>query len=776
MPTSQSARYAVVLAVLLGCARPPAPARAPAPGAAPPAAAPGAVDPRAFDAYVGQYADSANAEMVLSVYRDGRRYYLQPTDNPPFELTPAAADTFAVPALQGRIAFLRDSAGRVVAARVRAGDHDFPIGRRVSDRPVIVRFTEMTRTDTMIPMRDGTRLHTVILAPVERRGPLPILLERTPYGVAHWDGTRVNIAHRALVADGYNGYIFVFQDIRGRFGSEGAFVMARPPRDAGGAAGANSARTDSAQSVDESTDAYDTIDWLVRHVPGNSGRVGVRGISYPGWLATMALRGAHPALRAASPQAPMGDLYRGDDFFHNGAFRLSYSYEFVTMLESSREMTDVKLDGAGDAYDWYLRLGPLANVNATRLHGRLPTWNAFVAHPNYDAFWRARAVPGQINRPGDRRVPTLVVGGRWDQEDPLGPLVTYAALERGDARGENTLVLGPWHHGQWSVGTGRRLGALDWGSATGAFFRDSVEAPWFAHHLKGASAPALPEALVFRSGANRWERYAQWPPRPGAAQTVAARVTYTQAADTQTTSARALYLREGGGLAFEAPPRWPTAADTTANVVADRYVADPANPVPYRRRPIGATFGEGQEGWWTWLAEDQRFVGDRADVLRWQTPPLTEDVTVTGDVVARLFASTTGTDADWVVKLVDVYPDTSAARSGADTAMAGYQLMVAGDILRGRFRRSLERPAPVRAGAVEPYVLTLRAVDHTFRRGHRIMVQVQSSWFPLYDRNPQTFVPNIFTARAGDFRAATHRVYRSARYPSRLELPAAVRP
>ena len=600
----------------------------------------------------------------------------------------------------------------------------------------------MTRTDTVIPMRDGTRLHTVILAPAERRGPLPVLLQRTPYGVARWTGDRVNAAHATLARD---GYIFAFQDVRGRFGSGGEFVMIRPPRDPG-----------TPGSVDESTDAYDTIDWLVKHVPGNSGRVGMFGVSYPGWLTTMALRGPHPALRAASPQAPVGDMFLGDDFFHNGAFRLSYGYEYAVMMESTHESTPVALDGAGDAYDWYLRQGPLATLTA-RLGGRLPTWTAFAAHPNYDAFWRARAVPGQINRPGDRRVPTLVVGGRWDQEDPLGPLLTYAALERGDAGGQNTLVEGPWNHGGWG-GPGARLGVVPFGSETGTYFRDSVQAPWFAHHLKDGPVPALPEALVFRSGANRWMRYDAWPPR--------------------NTARRALYLREGGRLAFEAPADGPNAMpnDAAGGGAADAYVSDPAAPVPYRRRPIQATYAPTGSGWSTWLAEDQRFLDGRRDVLRWQTAPLAEDVTVSGDVVAHLFASTTGTDADWVVKLVDVYPDSSGGASAADSGMAGYQLMVAGDILRGRFRRAAERPEPVRPGAVEEYRVPLRAVDHRFLRGHRIMVQVQSSWFPLYDRNPQTYVPNIFAAAAGDFRPATHRVYRSARRPSRLELPVAAGP
>jgi putative CocE/NonD family hydrolase len=735
MPSARFARLALLVAA--ACAAPAATTHPPAPTPAPDAASASTppLNTHRFGDYVGQYAATDNAEMVLSIYADSGQQWMQPTDNPRFELVAAGADTFDVPAIKHRLAFRRDGAGRVTGVQVRGGDTDHPVAPRISGEPIIVRFVAMTRTDTMIAMRDGTRLHTIVIAPSTIGAPLPIVLERTPYGVANWDPMRVNVALRSLVADGAGGYIFVFQDIRGRFGSDGRFEMMRPPRETQAA--------NAKPAVDESTDAWDTIDWLVHHVPGNNGRVGIRGVSYNGWLATMALRDPHPALRAASPQAPVGDLWQGDDFFHNGAFRLSYGYEFSTMLESSREMSEAKLGGEGDAYDWYLRLGSLTTLD-TLVKGRLPTWAAFVAHPSYDAYWRARDVRPQINRPGDRRVPTLVVGGRWDQEDPLGPLVTYAALERGDSLGVNTLVLGPWHHGQWSMGSGRRLGSLDWKTETGRFFRDSVEAPWFAHWLKDAPAPPLPEALVFRSGDDRWDRLTRWP--------------------ASETRPRSLFLRDSGALAFDAPRATMNASDS--------YVSDPAKPVHYRARPIKETFGEGMPGWWTWLAEDQRFVADRPDVLHWQTAPLAEDVTVTGDVVATLFASTTGRDADWVVKLIDVHPDGA---SGADSAMAGYQLMVAGDILRGRYRRSFERPTPVTPGAVEPYALTLRGVDHTFRRGHRIMVQVQSSWFPLYDRNPQTWVPNIFTARATDFRSATHRVYRSPQYPSRVELPIVAR-
>ena len=424
MTSALSARLTLALLLAVACAAPRVTTR---PSAAATisndtsaVASPARTNP--FDEYVGQYAATDAGDMVISIYADSGRWWMQPTDNPRFEIVAARTDTFDVPMIKHRLAFLRDAAGRVTGVRVRSGDFDHPVAPRISDRPIIVRFVAMTRTDTMIPMRDGTRLHTVIVAPSAPAGPLPFMLQRTPYGVAHWDAMGVNVALRSLVADGSGGYIFVFQDIRGRFGSEGHFEMMRPPRETQ-AAGARPA-------VDESTDAWDTIDWLVHHVPRSNGRVGIRGVSYDGWLATMALRGAHPALRAASPQAPVGDLWQGDDFFHNGAFRLSYGYEFATMLESSNEMSEAKLGGEGDAYDWYLRLGSLTALDSL-VQGRLPTWTAFVEHPSYDAYWRARDVRPQINRPGDRRVPTLVVGGRWDQEDPLGPLVTYAALERG---------------------------------------------------------------------------------------------------------------------------------------------------------------------------------------------------------------------------------------------------------------------------------------------------------------------------------------------------------
>jgi uncharacterized protein len=574
------------------------------------------------------------------------------------------------------------------------------------------------RAEAMIPMRDGVRLHTVILTPKTQTEPLPIILNRTPYGVKAWDSETLNGAYEELVAD---GYVFVFQDIRGKFDSDGQFVMVRPPRD----------KRD-ARSADESTDTYDTIDWLVKNVPRNNGRVGIFGGSYDGWLATMALIGPHPALKAVSPQAPVGDFWMGDDFFHNGAFRQSYGYEYVKMVESSKNLEVISF-GQADAYDWYLSLPMLSNLTA-QLGGKLPTWNDFVAHPNYDSFWKQRAVKNYLNL---ATVPTLLVGGWWDQEDMYGPQVTYQALEKKDKKGLVFLVEGPWNHGGWR-GKGRQLAGVDFGSDTGTYFRKEIEAPWFAHHLKGNRGLKQAEATVFQSGTNRWMTYDAWPPRRNVRQ-----------AD--------LYLQAGGRLSFESP------GTVKSDEEFDSYTSDPAQPVPYRKRPVEATYEPKGSGWYSWLAQDQSFLAQRRDVLSWQTAPLEEDVIITGDIVAHLFASTTGTDSDWVVKLIDVYPSE-------DAKMAGYQLMVAGDIFRGRYRTSFETPDAVVSGRVNEYRIDLHGNDYGFLKGHRIMVQVQSTWFPLYDRNPQKFVGNLFLAQASDFQTASQRIYRSSRYPSRVSV------
>jgi putative CocE/NonD family hydrolase len=576
-------------------------------------------------------------------------------------------------------------------------------------------------TEAAIPMRDGMKLFTVILAPKNAAESLPILMLRTPYGTQGWAGTpRFMVAFKELIAD---GYIFVIEDIRGRYRSEGQFVMNRPLHDPADPKG-----------VDESTDTYDTIDWLVKHVPRNNGRVGVLGISYPGWLAAMAGINPHPALKAISPQAPMTDAWMGDDFFHQGTFRLSYGLEYAWMMEETADESTGPRAGRYDTYDWYRSfptLGALAKAVGAM---RFPTWRNFTAHPSYDGFWKGQALTTYLTQ---LRVPTLTVGGWWDQEDMYGPLTTYATLERHDTAGVNHLVMGPWSHGQWSRPGGDHLGNVAFGSNTADEFRARIQAPWFAYWLKGKGDGKFAEAQLFESGDNRWRSFDAWPPRNAVR--------------------RNLYLLGGGRLSFDPP------ADTAG---FDAYVSDPAHPVPYRPRPVELTYDPRGSHWAQWMTEDQRFVDNRPDVLTWQTGPLDEDVTIAGDIVGRLFASTTGADADWVVKLIDVYPDTVADRP----AMGGYELMVAGDVLRGRYRKSFERAEPIPAGAVEPYAVDLHQQLYRFQRGHRIMVQVQSTWFPLYDRNPQTWVDNIFLATAEAYRAQTHRVYRTGRHPSHVEV------
>jgi putative CocE/NonD family hydrolase len=579
--------------------------------------------------------------------------------------------------------------------------------------------TAWIKTTAMIPMRDGVRLHTTIYAPRGRSDTLPIIFVRTPYGVPERSAP-LSGSFKELADD---GYVFAFQDIRGRYGSEGQFVMMRPPRD----------RRD-AKAIDESTDAYDAIEWLVRNVPRNNGKVGMLGVSYPGWLTVMAMLDPHPALKAVSPQASPADMFLGDDFHHNGAFRLSYGFEYAALMETSKENANFAFDKY-DTYDWYLDLGPLSN--AAKHVGTLPTWQDFVAHPNYDEFWRRQGVEHYLTRP---LVPALHVAGWWDQEDFYGPVTIYEALEKRDDAHHNYLIVGPWNHGGWNADSGRKLGNIDFGSATAKWYRTNVQAPWFAYWLHGKGTLAQPEALVFEAGANTWRSYDSWPVKSGV-------------------SRRALYFHPNRRLSFE-PPR--AGADTI-----DRYLSDPAHPVPYRARPIQATYHPRGSAWYTWLTEDQRFVDGRPDVLTWKTEPLTEDVTIAGRVMAELIAGTSGTDADFIVKLIDVYPEIN----DADPKMGGYELMVSNEVLRGRFRRGFETPRPMSAGRAEPISIDLHTQAYRFGKGHRIMVQVQSSWFPLIDRNPQTFVPNIFEAKASDFRAATMMVVRSPASASRVVLP-----
>lgn len=572
----------------------------------------------------------------------------------------------------------------------------------------------------MIRMRDGIRLHTAVYSPKNATEQMPFLFLRTPYGIAN-SGQLFHEYLKDLAEDGYH---FVFQDIRGRFQSEGQFVMIRPPRD-----------KNDPKAIDESTDTYDSIDWLLKNVPNNNGRVGMLGISYGGWLTVMGMLDPHPALKAVSPQASPADMFLGDDFHHNGAFRLSYGFEYVAMMETSKINFNFKFDRR-DTFEWYLRLGALSNVNKKYFHDKLPTWNDFVAHPNYDDFWKKQAFDPYLTQV---TVPTLNVAGWWDQEDFYGPLRIYEQLEKHDKQKQNFLVVGPWNHGGWAYGDGTQLGKIPFGSPTSKYYREKIQAPWFAYYLKDKGKMDLPEAYVFETGTNQWRSFSQWPPLRETAQ-------------------RRLYFHPKGKLSFDAP-----ADDVKTEFEA--YDSDPAHPVPYRHRPIDPTY-QGT-GWYAWLTEDQRFVHERPDVLSYETAPLEQDVTIAGDIVAHLFAATTGTDADWIVKLIDVYPEDYAA----DRQLAGYQLMVASEVLRGRFRNSFEKPEPIEANAINEYKVGLHWRSHSFRKGHKIMVQVQSTWFPVIDRNPQKFVPNIFEAKDGDYQKATQRIYHTPKNPSHVSLP-----
>src|ERR1700756_2879269 len=597
-----------------------------------------------------------------------------------------------------------------------------PVAAQQQERPDYSKLFD--KTEVMIAARDGVKLHTEIYAPKNATEPLPILFERTPYGLSDDDKGYSGILNRyaEMIPE---GYIFVFQDIRGRYGSEGKFVMQRPVRD-----------PKNPKAIDEGTDTYDTIEWLVKNVSHNNGRVGLLGISYGGWLTVMGMIEPHPALKAVSEQASPADMFLGDDFHHNGAFRLSYGFEYSTMMETDKTNFSFQFDRF-DTYEWYLQLGALSNANKKYIHGALPTWNDFVAHPNYDAFWKQQAMPYILTRP---TVPNLNVAGWWDQEDFYGPMKIYTILEKQDPDRLNYLVAGPWNHGGWARGAGNSLGLVPFGSDTALYFRQKIEAPWFAYWLKNRGSLPLQEALLFQTGSDTWVKFDSWPQREAKTEN--------------------LYFHRDGKLSF-APP---TEESTEA---FDGYTSDPAHPVPYRHRPIDMTYPEDHPGgWYTWLVEDQRFVDHRPDVLSWETQELKQDVTLAGSVTAKLFASTTGSDSDWVVKLIDVYPENFPEK----WQLSGYELMIADEVFRGRFRNSFERPEPITPGAITPFTIDLHTANHVFKKGHRIMVQVQSTWFPIIDRNPQKFVPNIFEAKEGDFQQATQRIYCSPQYPSNVEL------
>jgi len=611
-----------------------------------------------------------------------------------------------------------------------------------------------SRHEYMIPMRDGVRLFTAAYIPKDRSQAWPILLTRTPYGVPpygegstldlpeRWFGGRIKIPYMK------DGYIFVMQDVRGRMKSEGEFVHVRPY---------NTSKRGPAD-IDESTDAWDTVDWLVKNLPANNGKVGVWGISYPGFYATCSMLDAHAAVKAVSPQAPVSNWFIGDDFRHNGAFFVPHAFNFLYPFAHLKPPTPIQtldrqwelLDhGTLDGYDYFLKLLPLEKAGDAIYKGEVPYWKEIQEHDTYDDYWKARNILDHIR---NIKPAVLTVGGWYDAEDLYGALETYRAAERNSPKGNNRIVMGPWVHGGWARAAGDGLGDVRFDARTSEFYREKIERPFFAHWLKGAPASEFPEAWMFETGRNQWHALGAWPPAG--------------------TSARTLHLRAQGGLGFE----------TDSQPGFDEYVSDPMKPVPFIEE---IAIGMARE----YMVADQRFAARRTDVLAYQTEPLESEITVAGPIQARLRVSTTGTDSDFVVKLIDVYPATAGEpaplavvdpndpdeaqaepkRVRGYSRMGGYQQLVRGEPFRGKFRKSFEKPEPFPPGEPSAVEFSLPDVYHTFLRGHRIMVQIQSSWFPLVDINPQTFT-RIAQARPEDFRKATQRVYRGGAGGSQIEV------
>ena len=604
---------------------------------------------------------------------------------------------------------------------------------------------DYTRREVMVPMRDGTKLHTVILIPKGAKN-APILLTRTPYDATDLT-THSHSSHLGPSLNGYDnalevilegGYIRVVQDIRGKYGSEGDYVMTRPLHG-----------SLNPTSVDHATDTYDTIDWLVKNIPESNGKVGILGISYDGFLPLMALINPHPALKVAVPMNPMVDGWMGDDWFHNGAFReenMPYIYE----QEGTRKNEQHWWISNYDDYDMYLQAGSAGEL--ARRHGlqQMGFWNKLVAHPSYDSWWQQQAMD-KILAAQPLKVPTMLVHSLWDQEDIYGAPAVYKALKPKDTANNMVfLVMGPWHHGG-EIGDGSSLGALKFGSDTGLYFRSEILAPFLAQYLKdGAPKSDTATVTAFETGTNTWRRLSSWP----------------SGCPTGCTLKRTpLYLNAGLKLSLTAP-------SASEAAPYDEYVSDPAKPIPFSGRPSHPMGFANNVPWANWLVDDQREVSSRPDVLVFMSDTLTSPMKISGQPIANLVASTSGTDSDWVVKLIDLYPD----EVGGQEEMGGYQLMISADIFRGRYRESLENPKAIASDAPLPYHFALPTANHVFLPGHRIMVQIQSTWFPLYDRNPQTFVPNIFLAKPSDYRKATQRIYHAPGQATFIDLPLVATP
>ena len=574
-----------------------------------------------------------------------------------------------------------------------------------------------TKTEQQITMRDGAKLFTAIYTPKDTSQKYPIMLNRTPYSVAPYGSN----AYRAALgpSDHFQKekFIFVYQDVRGRLMSEGQFVDMRP----------HIAKKSGSKDIDESTDTYDTIEWLIKNVPNNNGRVGMWGISYPGFYTSMGVIDAHPALKAASPQAPIADWFIGDDFHHNGALFLPHTFNFFSGFGLPRPKPTSEgprrrfEHGTPDGYRFFLDLGPLPNANTKYLKNEIAFWNQILEHPNYDDFWQARNIRPHLR---NIRPAVMTVGGWFDAEDLFGALNTYKTIEETNPGARNTIVMGPWFHGGWSRSDGDVLGSVSFGQKTSLTYRETVELPFFNCLLKDKCDRQLPEAMMFETGSNQWRTYDSWPPK--------------------NTESRDIFFDANGSLRST-----PVSASAF-----DEYISDPARPVPFISNiAIGMTR--------EYMVDDQRFAATRPDVLVYQTPVLDRDVTFAGPIKATLFVSTTGTDSDFVVKLIDVFPNDAPEK------MAGYQMLVRGEPMRARFRNSFSKPEAMVPGKVTKVEFTLPDVNHAFQRGHRVMIQIQSSWFPLVDRNPQKYV-DIYRATEADFQKATQRVYRGGANASRL--------
>ncbi|SDM54246.1 hypothetical protein SAMN04488084_10838 [Pedobacter antarcticus] len=586
-----------------------------------------------------------------------------------------------------------------------------------------------TKIERLIPMRDGVKLFTAIYIPKNTSQKYPLMISRTPYTVSPYGEDKYKTSLGPSPQFIREGFIFVYQDVRGKWMSEGEFVDVRPHLD----------KRSSKKDIDESTDTYDTIDWLLKNIKGNNGKAGIYGISYPGFYSTAALPGAHPALKAASPQAPVTDWFMGDDFHHNGAFMLADAFNFYSSFGVPRPKPITPDKGPKpfkhpikDNYRFFLDLGALPNVKTKYFGDTIKFWNDLMAHGNYDKFWQDRNIRPHLK---NIKPAVMVVGGFFDAEDTYGALHTYKAIEKQNPGATNTLVMGPWFHGGWVRGKGDSFGDIRFKQETSTWYQQNVELPFFKQYLKDDGNAGLAEATIFVTGSNEWKKFNSWPP--------------------QGTAEKNLYFHSGGKLSFDKP---------SESVSYDEYISDPAAPVPYQ---AGVQERRTRE----YMVDDQRFAARRPDVKVYQTDILTEDITLTGPLLAKLSVSTTGTDADYVIKLIDVYPEDTEEKApeGKTALMNGYQMMVRGEIMRGKFRNSFEKPEAFVPGQVTAVNYTLPDVAHTFKKGHRIMIQVQNSWFPLVDRNPQKFM-DIYQATDQDFQKATHRIYHDQQNTSLLVL------